>query len=362
MSINQLDERRRLLSPEKRKLLAARLGNAAAAGTRSQRIPRISHHSEARLSFAQERMWFLYQLDPFSPVYHRPSNLRLRGPLNVRALERAWNAIVERHEVLGTCFSSRDGRPEQRMSEIQPWLLEQVDLSGLPPDQREFEARRLAVAEGCRPFNLERGPVVRARLVRLGEHDHVLLRTFHHIVFDGWSDDIFNRELATSYGSFAAGAATSVPELPLQYADFAAWQRGRLQGAMMEAEVAHWRKQLEGAPALLELPTGRPRPNVRTSRGARLTLVLEKPLAQKLRALGQLEGSTLFMTVLAGFETLMGRYSGQDDLVVGCPSQVEPTQTWKVSSACSSIPCRSGPTFPARPLSVNCWRECAKRH
>jgi len=197
--------------------------------------------------------------------------------------------------------------------------LDQIDLSGLPPAERESEARRLAVAEGCRPFDLEQGPLVRARLLRLGEEDHVLLRTMHHIVFDGWSEDILSRELAARYQAFATGGETTLPELPLQYSDFAEWQRQRLHAETLQAQLAHWRKQLEGAPALLELPTDRPRPAVQTSRGARLTVVLVADLAQKLRELGHLEEATLFMTLLAGFQALLGRYSGQEDVVVGCP-------------------------------------------
>ena len=237
----------------------------------------------------------------------------------MRALEQAWDAIVQRHVVLRTCFPSRDGRPVQRIDRHQPLLLDQIDLSGLPPAERESEARRLAVAEGCRPFDLEQGPLVRARLLRLGEEDHVLLRTMHHIVFDGWSEDILSRELAARYQAFATGGETTLPELPLQYSDFAEWQRQRLHAETLQAQLAHWRKQLEGAPALLELPTDRPRPAVQTSRGARLTVVLVADLAQKLRELGHLEEATLFMTLLAGFQALLGRYSGQEDVVVGCP-------------------------------------------
>ena len=264
-------------------------------------------------------MWFLHHLDPVSAVYNRPTNLHLRGPLNVRALEQACDAVVQRHEVLRSCFPNRDGRLVQRVDGHQPLPLDQVDLSGLPPAERESEARQLAVAEACRPFDLEQGPLVRVRLLRLREEDHVLLRTMHHIVFDGWSEDILNRELAACYKAFAAGEEISLPELRLQYSDFAEWQRHRLQAETLQATSPTGESNWRGGLNFWNCPRSRPRPAILTSRGARVTAVLVGDLAQKLRELGHMEGATLFMTLLAGFQALLGRYTGQEDLVVGSP-------------------------------------------
>ena len=317
-SRDELERRRQTLSPQKQALLAKRLQNALAAA-HAQEIARIPDGSEAPLSLAQERLCFLHHFDHGSPVYNCHTNLRMRGPLNVPALEQALNAIVQRHDVLRSCFPSRDGRPVQHVNGHQPHPLDRADLSGLPLDERESEARRLAVAEGSQPFDLERGPLLRTKLLRLGEEDHLLLRTMHHIVYDGWSGDILNRELALCYQAFTSGEKLSLPELPVQYRDFATWQRRRLAGEAIQKHLEYWRKQLDGAPDLLELPTDRPRPAVLSTRGARRRMVLSEGLSQRLRELSRQEGATLFMTLLAAFQALLGRYTGQEDLVIGCP-------------------------------------------
>jgi amino acid adenylation domain-containing protein/FkbM family methyltransferase len=282
------------------------------------RIPAASW--QMPLSFAQQRLWFLDQLDPGSPFYILFTPLRLRGALDVVALARSLNAIVRRHEALRTTFVALDGRPIQIIASALSVPLPLVDLQHLPAHEREAEAQRLTSAEVRHPFDLATGPLIRASLIRLDATEHLLLLAMHHIVSDGWSMGVFIRELAKLYESFAAGRPAPLPDLPIQYADFAVWQRQWLQGAALEAQLAYWKQQLAGAPALLELPiAGRQRPPVQTFRGAQRALTLPRSLAEALRALSQREGVTLFMTLLAAFQTLLSRYTGQEDIVIGTP-------------------------------------------
>ncbi|HVR98951.1 MAG TPA: amino acid adenylation domain-containing protein [Thermoanaerobaculia bacterium] len=267
------------------------------------------------LSFAQQRLWFLDQLEPGSPLYNLPAALRLDGALDAEALSHALGEIVRRHESLRTTFPAVDGEPVQRVHSWEGFSLPRVDLTGLG----EEEARRLALEDAARPFDLERGPLFRPLLLRLAPETHVLLASMHHIVGDGWSTGVLVRELAALYAAFRSGLPSPLPELPLQYPDFALWQRSWLAGEVLEAELAWWREQLAGLPALLELPTDRPRPAVRGTRGAWLLGALPDELAAALRALARAHGTTLFMVLLAGFETLLSRYSGQRDLAVGMP-------------------------------------------
>jgi len=279
----------------------------------------VSRDIDLPLSFAQQRLWFLDQLKPGNSTYNIPAAMRLRGPLNVAALEQSLNEIVRRHEALRTTFASVEGQPIQIISPPEPFTLSIADLRQLPETEREPEARRLATEEARRPFDLAQGPLLRTTLLRLGEEEHVLLLTMHHIVSDGWSMGILFRELSTLYEAFSAGKPSPLPELPIQYADFAVWQLQWLQGEVLEAQLAYWRKQLAGAPSMLELPTDRPRPTVQTYRGDRQSVVLSKTLSEALKALSQGEGVTLFMTLLAAFKALLYRYIGQDDIVVGTP-------------------------------------------
>ena len=306
-----------LLATEKQPLQSKKA--QVAAEDKAEPILRLRDRSEAPLSLAQERLWFLQQLDPERVVNHCPCHLRIKGPLNVHALEQALDGVVQRHEVLRTCFPSLAGRPVARVAPHRPLVLEQVDLSGLPPGERESEARRLALAEARQAFDLERGPLVRVRLVRLGSEDHLLLRTMHHIVFDDWSDEVLTRELAALYEAWSTDTPPFLPELPVQYGDYAAWQRERLAGPELVLQLAYWRNQLDGAPALLKLPTDRSRRSSRSPRGARQVIFLGDGLVQQLRQLGRHEGANLFMTLLAGLKALLARYSGQEDIVVGCP-------------------------------------------
>jgi amino acid adenylation domain-containing protein len=271
------------------------------------------------LSFAQQRLWFLHKLDAASPAYNLGLPLRLRGPLDAAALSRALDELVRRQESLRTVFEVRDRQVLQRIEEARPVPLPLADLTALPADRREEEAWRLARAEASRPFDLERGPVLRTLLIRLGGDDHAFVLTQHHIVSDGWSMGVFIREMTALYQAFSQGQPSPLPELPLQYADFAAWQRAWLSGEVLEGEVRWWKERLQGAPAVLELPLDRPRPPLQTFSGGHVGRELPAALAARLAELARREGATPFMALLALFEALLLRHTGQDDFVLGTP-------------------------------------------
>jgi len=282
---------------------------------------RISPRGESPLlpSFSQQRLWFLNQLEPDSSIYNVPVAFRLTGPLNVAALEQSLNEISRRHEALRTTFSVVDGQPAQVIAPKLNLTLPVLDLRELTEIERDAEVQRLVVEEAQAPFDLAQGPLLRASLLRLGQEEHVLMLTMHHVVSDGWSLNVLFRETTTLYQAFSTGEPSPVPELPIQYADFALWQRQWLQGEELESQLAYWKEQLDGIPPVLELPTDRPRPAVETFRGAKQSLFLPKSLTQSLKSLSQEEGVTLFMTLLAAFQTLLHRYTGLDDIVVGSP-------------------------------------------
>jgi amino acid adenylation domain-containing protein len=279
----------------------------------------VPRNADMALSFAQQRLWFFDQLEPGLSAYNIPAAVRLKGPLNLAALEQSLNEIVKRHESLRTTFGKVDGRPTQVIAPTLTIELPVVDLRKLPAIERESEVRRLVTAEAQRPFDLSRGPLLRGTVLRLGDEEHVGLLTMHHIVSDGWSTGILVREVATLYVAFCSGVSLPLPALPVQYADFAHWQRKWLQGEVLETQVAYWKKQLAGAPSLIDLPADRPRPPVQTFRGAHQSLVLPKYLQEGFKALSRQEGVTQFMTMLAAFKVLLCRYTSQDDLIVGTP-------------------------------------------
>jgi amino acid adenylation domain-containing protein len=283
----------------------------------SQAIPRIERRESLPLSFAQERLWFLDRLVPDSAVYNVPMGFRLVGALDVLALQRCLREVLHRHEPLRTHFETVQGRPVQVVEPAASLEMPLVDLRGLPESAREPEARRLCMKEAQRSFNLGHDLMLRASLFRLGETKHILFVNMHHIASDGWSRGLLFRELRSLYGAFVEGKPSPLPELPVQYADFAAWQRECLQGEVLEKELSYWRKQLEGASALLELPTDRPRPATQSYRGALMQCELPKPLSVALGELSRCEGATLFMTLLAAFQTLLSRYTGDDVILVG---------------------------------------------
>lgn len=271
------------------------------------------------LSFAQQRFWFFDQFEPGSPLYNIPDAVRLVGTLNVEALHQSFNTIVRRHEILRTTFPTVDGQPRQQIAPELAVPLPIIDLTHLPLAEREADVQRRARIEAMRGFDLQRGPLVRATLLRLGATEHVALLTMHHIVADGWSTGVLIRELAALYTALAHGQPTPLPALPIQYADYAAWQRQHLQGAIRDAQLNYWIEHLRGAPPLLELPTDRPRPAVQTNQGGHHRFTLPPALLDDLHALSRQEGATLFMTLLAAWQTLLARYSGQTDISVGTP-------------------------------------------
>ncbi|HEU4562676.1 MAG TPA: amino acid adenylation domain-containing protein, partial [Longimicrobium sp.] len=253
------------------------------------------------LSFAQERLWFIDRLEPGSAVYNVPVARRLGGALDHAALERSLGEIVRRHEALRTVFGKVDGSPVQVIAPFGGFALPVEDLSALGEADREAAARRRAGEEAARPFDLSAGPLFRAALLRLGEEDHVLLLSMHHIVSDGWSLGVLFRELSALYEAYREGGESPLPELAVQYADYAVWQREQLAGVVLDRQLAYWKERLAGAPELLELPTDHPRPAVQTYRGATVPVELSLELLERLQALGRSEGATLYMTLLGAF-------------------------------------------------------------
>ncbi|HEY7215938.1 MAG TPA: amino acid adenylation domain-containing protein, partial [Thermoanaerobaculia bacterium] len=271
------------------------------------------------LSFAQQRLWFIDRLEPGTALYNMPGALRAEGALDPAVLAASLGEIARRHEALRTVFPVREGEPVQVVQPAAPFRLPVVDLAGLPRSSREALVLTLAAEEASRPFDLARGPLLRGVLLRLAEEDHVAALTMHHIVSDGWSLGILVRELTAHYAAFAAGRPATLPELPVQYADFAVWQGAWLQGEALESEISFWRRQLAGLPPRLELPTDRPRPAMQSYRGASRPVRLPAELTWQSEALGRREGATLFMVLLAAFQVLLARHSGEADLAVGTP-------------------------------------------
>ncbi|MEQ8997811.1 MAG: amino acid adenylation domain-containing protein [Coleofasciculus sp. B1-GNL1-01] len=290
-----------------------------ASNTTSQAIQPVSREGNLPLSFAQQRLWFLDQMEPGNPLYNIPRAVRLEGSLNVAALEQSFNEIVRRHEALRTTFKTVDGQPVQVIAPTPRLTLPILDWRQLRDDEREAEVLRLADEERERPFDLDKDPLLRITLVRLDEAEYVALLTMHHIVSDAWSTGILIRELSTLYEAFSTGQPSPLPELPIQYADFAAWQRQWLQGEVLDNQLSYWRQQLKGAPPILELPTDRTRPAVQTFRGTTQSFIIPQALTEALKDLSKREDVTLFMTLLAAFNTLLYRYTGQEDILVGSP-------------------------------------------
>jgi amino acid adenylation domain-containing protein len=286
---------------------------------KNQTIPHRERAATCPISFAQQRLWLLDQLEPGAPAYNLPTAMRLTGLLNVPALEQSLSEVVRRHEALRTIFPAVEGGPVQVISPAQPLALTVVDLSQLAEAERENQARYIATEEARRPFDLAKGPLLRTALLRLAEQQQILLITMHHIISDGWSMGVLFRELGAIYEAYCGGRPSPLAELPIQYADYAVWQREWLQGEVLEKHLSYWKRQLAAAPALLELPTDRPRPAVQTFRGGRETVALSRELSEALERLGRREGASLFMVLLAAFQLLLNRYTGQDDIVVGTP-------------------------------------------
>jgi Condensation domain len=293
------------LSPEKRMLLARQLQQR---GREFNSFP---------LSFAQQRLWFIDQLEPGNTAYNMPAAVRYIGTLDLAALERSIAEIFRRHEAVRTKFADVDGEPVQIVMRSEAPKLNLIDLSELA--ERETEAARLAREEAHRQFDLSRGPMLRASVLKLAAAEHVVLLTMHHIASDGWSMNILLRELATLYGAFANGQPSPLAELPIQYADFAQWQRRHLQGKTLDQHLQYWTTQLAGAPEVMELPTARPRPAVQSYRGANQMFLLTEATSQKIKTIARDQDATLFMALLSAFKVLLFCSTGQHDVVVGSP-------------------------------------------
>jgi len=271
------------------------------------------------LSFSQQRLWFINRLEPDSAAYNISFAVTLKGELDVRVLEQSVNEVVCRHESLRTRFVSIDGQPMQVVTPALNVSLPVSDLAESSEEERQSRREKLVIDEAQRPFDLAHEQLWRAHLLRLSADEHVLLFVMHHIISDGWSFSVLTSEIVTVYQAFAAGKPSPLADLKIQYADFAIWQKEYMQGDVLEAHLDYWRGQLAGAPPVLELPTDRPRPAVYTQPGARIPVPFSPALTTALEQVGQREGVTLFMTLLAGWQALLSRYTGQSDIVIGSP-------------------------------------------
>lgn len=282
-------------------------------------IPTISREIEIPLSFAQESLWFLDQVTPHSASYNIPVKLRISGKIDENALRRSVNEIVRRHEILRTCFKTVAGRPIQTIGPPPTLPIPLVDLSSIPEELGEEQADRLCREQAECPFRLDRDLMLRVTLFKLENEKYILFLNFHHIACDAWSVGTLLSELATLYDTYSKGNPSPLQELPVQYADYASWQRNRLTGTVLEHQLNYWRRQRDGAPPLLDLPTDCARPPVQTFRGSVEVANFSPALAIALKAFSQREGVTLFMTLLAAFYVLLYRHSGQQDITVGSP-------------------------------------------
>src|SRR6185369_13926092 len=292
----------------------------------AQRIAGLSREKRAvllqrlpPLSVAQQRIWVLEQLQPGSVFYNMCTPVHFIGPLNIAVLEKSLTEVFRRHEALRTVFPIIDGQAVQLVTPAEPVHLPTINLAHLPADAQEDETQRLINALTQEPFDLQRGPMWRARLLELGPEDHVVVLVVHHLVFDGWSRGVLTREVGVLYNAYLKGEASPLPELPMQYGAYARWQRQFLSGEILDQQMRYWLEQLGGELPVLELPADHPRPPVRTRRGAAASIRFPKSLSDALKELSRREGVTLFMTLLAAFQTLLYRYIGQPDIIVGTP-------------------------------------------
>jgi amino acid adenylation domain-containing protein len=306
------------LSPRKKAILDALLDKEGMAST-EDKIPRRRESGPAPLSFSQQRLWFFDQFEPASFVYNVLTPVSLRGNLDVSALQEAFNHLVRRHEALRTTFELREGQPVQIIGQQQSIPIRRIDLShqARPEQQEQFHA--VFNDETYRPFDLKKGPLLRITLVRMAAEEHALLLAMHHIVTDGWSMNVLVREAVALYAMYSAGLAPGLSPLPIQYADFAVWQRSWLQGEVLEQQLAYWKQHLGAKPAVLELPTDFPRPAVQTYRGASFIFPFSPALSQSLKTFCRAQQATMFMVLLAAFNVLFHRYTGQQEIIVGSP-------------------------------------------
>nr|MDZ8289085.1 amino acid adenylation domain-containing protein [Nostoc sp. ChiSLP01] len=312
-------ETRDLIAKNKAELISLLEQKNAITTNTDLALTKVARNQKLSLSFAQERIWLLSQLEPDNPFYNELVALQLHGNLNIVALEQSLNKIIARHETLRTNFRTTNEQPVQVIAESLTLSVPVVDLTEVAEEKREIACQKLATAEATRPFDLASSPLIRASVVKLTEVEHVLLLTIHHIVFDGWSTGVLIRELASIYSALCNNSSPELPELPIQYADFAIWQRQLWQTEVLQTQLHYWKQLLKNAPTLLELPTDRPRPAVQTFRGARQHIKLSIELSEALANFSKQERATLFMTLFTAYVTLLYRYTGSDDIVVGTP-------------------------------------------
>ncbi|HYG12126.1 MAG TPA: condensation domain-containing protein, partial [Pyrinomonadaceae bacterium] len=317
--MDELSRRQGKLSTGKLDLIEQLLRKKGINAPSTETIERRAIPSPAPLSFAQERLWFLAEMEPDSPAYNMPAAFRLSGRLDADALRRSLSEVIRRHEILRTTFTLVSDAPAQIIHQAQPFDLPLIDFSHLSEEERITEQAKITAAESARPFDLSQAPLMRATLLRLSEEEHLLLFILHHIICDGWSIKIFVDEVRQLYRGFLTGESVELEELPLQYADFALWQRHYLRGLTLSRQLSYWRAQLMDAPPLLELPADRPRPALQSYRGATHRFTLPSAFVTGLESLARREGATLFMLLLAAFKVLLYRYTGQGDVVVGAP-------------------------------------------
>ncbi|GBD54387.1 non-ribosomal peptide synthetase [Microcystis aeruginosa NIES-298] len=310
-------------------------------------IDPVARTEELPLSFAQQRMWFLHQMDRQNPAYNEALTIRLTGRLNIDILEQTINAIIQRHESLRTSFPMVEGKPIQKIAPSLKIKLLVVNLKDIPQEQIDKQI----IKELQKPFDLTQSPLLRCTLFDLGYENYILVNVFHHIIIDGWSKGILFKELSEFYQAFLSNSTVDLPELPIQYADFAVWQRQWLQGEILENQLNYWKKQLTGTPPLLELPTDKPRPATANFRGHSISFQIDSELTEKLKLLSQKSGVTLFMTLLAALNTLLFRYSGQDDILIGTPTanrnrqEIEPLIGFFVNTLVLRNSLEGNPTF-----------------
>ncbi|MGD0906500.1 MAG: amino acid adenylation domain-containing protein [Candidatus Acidiferrales bacterium] len=299
--------------------LARVLAEAKNGNRGAQHIERRKQTGPSPLSFSQEQLWFLDQLAPGSPVYNVVDVIRFEGRYDADAITKTLNELVRRHEILRTVFYYGDGRPMQAVLPDIDLAFKEIDLSFCSKQEKEREWKRMVEDQGRQPFDLSQAPLFRVAMVHLSPREHKMLLVIHHIIADEWSMQLIHREVNQLYQAFSQGRNSPLPALPIQYADFAAWQRGWMHGDALEAETAHWRKELAGAPTVLDLPTDKPRPAVQSFRGSTEFFDLPKELSEQLKTLAREQQATLFMILEAGFAVLLNRYTGQDDILVGTP-------------------------------------------
>ncbi|HEX8391099.1 MAG TPA: amino acid adenylation domain-containing protein [Longimicrobium sp.] len=339
------------LSPEKRKLLELRIARTKAEASGNAIQPRPRPDGTAPLSFAQQRLWLLERMEPGAAAYNTGFHVRLRGDLNVGALELAVNALRARHEALRTTFAERDGEGVQVIHPYVPEPLLMKDISGLPDDEREAAALRLSEESNNAPYDLERGPLMRMEIARVGPRDHLLMLSMHHIISDGWSSGVIGKELTALYEAFVAGKPDPLPPLAIQYADFAAWQREHLRGETLQRQLDFWRGALAGAPPALELPADRVRPAAPNHVGDSLTRSVPATVANRLREVARGEGATVFPVLLACWRLVLARHAGQDDVVIGTPvanrtrREIEPLVGFFVNTLALRTDLSGDPTF-----------------